>query len=57
MADCEIKHTSSPPPKQLSQTEVVAGVKKIIAHKFNERELLELRSYINGLLQVASKGS
>jgi len=55
MADCEDKDTSSKPTTQLSHTEIVSSVRKIIAHKFTERDLMELRSYISGLLTVTKE--
>jgi hypothetical protein len=56
MSDCENNRTSSQPTKQpLNHEEITMGVRKIIAHKFTERDLLDLRSYINGLLQVAGR--
>ena len=53
MADCEVKDTSSQPPKQMSHEEIVAGIKKVIAVQFTDRELTELKSYVTGLLQVS----
>ena len=55
MADCENKDTSSKPTKQLPHEEIVSSVRKIIAHKFTERDLMELRSYVNGLLMVTKE--
>lgn len=53
MADCETKDTPSRPTKQLSQQEIVDGVRKIIVAKFNARELIELKSWLNGVIKVA----
>lgn len=55
MADSQTKGTSSKPTKQLSRKEIVAAVKKIIATKFDDRELIELRSWLNGVIKVAEK--
>ena len=55
MADSEDKCTPSQPTKQPSYKEIVAGVRKIIAVKFKTKDLLELKSYVNGLIQVAGE--
>lgn len=42
-------------PQALTHTQIVDGVKRVLASKFKYSDLMEMKSYINGLLSVASK--
>ena len=42
-------------PQALTHAQIVDGVKRVLASKFKYSDLMEMKSYINGLLSVASK--
>ena len=50
----EKNHTPTQRTRQMTHAEIVAGIRKVIATKLTHRDLEELKSYINGLLRVAT---
>ena len=39
----------------MSQAQIVAATKRIMATKFSHMELLEIKSYVNGLITASNK--
>jgi hypothetical protein len=50
----EKNHTPTQRMSQMTQPQIVAGVKRIVAEKFSYSELLDMKSYVNGLITVAN---
>lgn len=51
----EKNHT---PPKridQMSRADIVTATKRVIATKFNHGELLDIKSYVTGLITVSNR--
>lgn len=51
----EDNSTSPKRTGQLSQKEIIAGVKRIIVTKFSAREIADLQSWLRGVATVANK--
>jgi hypothetical protein len=52
---------STPPKKKkstpMTQKEIVAGVKHVITTRFRPHELVELKSWLSGAIQVAERSN
>jgi hypothetical protein len=51
----ENNHTPPQRISQMTQAQIVEGVKRIMAHKLSYAELLDMKSYVNGLITAANK--
>jgi len=51
----ENKHTPTQRMSQMPHADIVAGVRRVIVHKFTPRDIAELRQWLRGVAMVAER--